>query len=471
MDALKQFVHTPICGPGMSFLRIRTITTLAVSATAVLALPAGTAVAKSAVKYPVITKVTPMKVGVGDLLTIKGKGFRAGKNKNTVVFKRSGQRAVFVKAEVATTTAITLHVPLKLQAYMQLTDNQPVPSVFAIRIIAKRFGQKFTPRKLSPTVGPAGTGITPPGVTPPSLYEQCLATAQANPSGDEDKDSLTNALEKSVGTDPCRVDTDTDGMADGWEYQSAIDLNSRALPYPGKKPWPNPLDPTDLNSDFDGDGLKAWQEFAAWQYVGGTFLPDGTIGAYSDGTQNTGGPVPTAGNSALQRLDQNSDGNLTDDDRDADNDGLSNMVEFNNEGTQKYWVDRYKEEKPYIARLFAEPNPLDPDSDGDGVLDGADDQDVDGYDNFTEMELARDRSALFVNPYNPCLPDPYSITCSRWVPLDPSARWPPFDEKSQPWLNSVVPLTWGSPTAPLSGQTFWNGGQGQQGPDVNTTTP
>ena len=271
-----------------------------------------------------------MQVGVGDLLTIKGKGFRSGKNKNTVVFKRFGQRAIFVKAESATSTVITLHVPLKLQAYMKVTNNQPVPSVFAIRIIARRFGQKFTSRKLSPTVGPAGTGLTPPGTTPTSAYEQCLSAAQANPSGDEDKDSLTNDLEKKLGTDPCRADTDTDGMSDGWEYQSALDLNTRALPYPGTKPWPNPLDPTDGANDHDGDGLTASEEFALWQYLGSPFNADGTLPAYSDGTQNTGGMVLTAGNPALQALDLSGDGNLTDDERDADQDGLSNEVTSDN---------------------------------------------------------------------------------------------------------------------------------------------
>ena len=61
----------------MSFSRVQTLTTVALSAAAVLAIPAGTAVAKTAPKYPVVTKVTPMKVGVGDLMTITGKGFRA----------------------------------------------------------------------------------------------------------------------------------------------------------------------------------------------------------------------------------------------------------------------------------------------------------------------------------------------------------------------------------------------------------
>ena len=42
-------------------------------------------------------------------------------------------------------------------------------------------------------------------------------------------------------------------VEDGYEYQSALDLNhyprSIPLPYPGKRPYPNPLDP--------GDGVPA----------------------------------------------------------------------------------------------------------------------------------------------------------------------------------------------------------------------
>jgi hypothetical protein len=456
----------------MTFSRVSTISSLALASAAVLALPAGSAVAKKAPTYPVIKKVTPMQVGVGDLLTLKGLGFRAGKNKNTVVFKRSGQRAIFVKAETATTTAITLHVPLKLQAYMTVKDNKPVPSRFLLRVIAKRFGQKFTSTKLSPLIGPAGSGITGPGVTPPSAYEQCLSKAQANPAGDEDKDSLTNDLEKRIGTDPCRADTDTDGMSDGWEYQSALDLNSRALPYPGKKPWPNALDPTDANNDFDGDGLRSWQEFALWQFLGSPFNPDGTLAAYSDGTQNTGGMVFTYGNPSLQALDTDGDGNLSDDERDADGDGLSNIVEWSLGGSQDWWQKAdYKDEKPYPLRVFADVSPVDPDSDGDGVLDGADDQDADGYDNYTEMQLARTGSHLLVQPFNPCLPNPYALTCSRYGPLDPAQAWPPFDEAHSGWVGSAIPLTWNAPTAPAPGAECWNGGGGPQGPNAPACPP
>jgi hypothetical protein len=457
----------------MTFPRVRTISSLALAAMAVLALPGGNAVAKKSKKaptFPVVKKVTPKQVGVGDLLTIKGTGFRSGKNKNTVVFKRFGQRAIFVKAEAATKTIITLHVPLKLQAYMKVVNNQPVPSSFAVRVIAQRFGRRFTKSNISPMIGPAGSGITAPGVTPPSAYEQCLSQAQANPAGDEDKDSLPNDLEKRVGTDPCRTDTDTDGMADGWEYQSALDLNTRALPYPGAKPWPNPLDPEDGKSDFDGDGLTTSQEFALWQYAGGTFNAGGTIGAYSDGTQNTGGHLPASGSP----LDLDGDGNLTDDERDADGDGLSNYVEWNYRGVQKWWEAVYSNEKPYTARIFAELSATNPDSDGDGVLDGADDQDEDGalYDNFTEMQLSRSTTGLRVQPFNPCLPDPWSRSCSRWYPIDPSLRWAPFDGSEPVYVpatltdpaiqGAAIPFTWPM-TRAIAPDPGWNGQGGPQG--------
>jgi hypothetical protein len=451
----------------MSSSRVRTLSSLALASTAVLALPAGTAVAKksSTTTYPVIKTVSPMKVGVGDLLTIGGRGFRAGKNKNTVVFKRTGQRAIFVKAESATKTVIKLHVPVKLQAYMKVVANAPVPSAFAIRVIAKRFGKKFTGKNLSPLVGPAGSGVAPPGTGgAATAYEACLAKANANPAGDEDTDSLANSLEKSLGLDPCRADTDTDGMTDGWEYQSALDLNSRAVPYPGKKPWPNPLDPSDGGNDFDGDGLPSATEFAIWQYLGAGFNADGTLSVYSDGTQNTGGTVPVT-TPEQANLDMDGDGNLTDDERDADNDGLSNIVEVSTQGKLKWWEGAYKLEKPYGWRVFGETSAIDPDSDGDGVLDGADDQDVDGYDNFVEMQLNRARSPWLVNPYNPCLPDAYSRSCGRYVPLDASSAWPPFDPAHSYLVGTAVPFSnLPSPLAPAGpGEVPWNGQGGPQG--------
>jgi len=88
---------------------------LLLSAVALLAVVPATAGAATA---PKVTSVAPLKLKIGDRLTIRGKGFLAGKNRNTVVFKASGARAVFAKAETATKTKLVVKVPAKLAPYV-----------------------------------------------------------------------------------------------------------------------------------------------------------------------------------------------------------------------------------------------------------------------------------------------------------------------------------------------------------------
>ena len=119
----------------------------------------------------------------------------------------------------------------------------------------------------------------------------------------------------------------------------------------------------------------------------------------------------------------------------------------------EYWASCYSIEKPYyIAYKSHEPD--DADSDGDGVRDGADDQDHDDIPNL--MELSRFAASGFfdgkrackpkddlpkppatnhpdaygrVNPFNPCLPYTGSRTCTNYVnddvgaPFDDSPNW------------------------------------------------
>jgi hypothetical protein len=296
----------------------------------------------------------------------------------------------------------------------------------------------------------------PAAATPADPYLVCSQGAPSAPQADADADGLTNATELAAGTDPCRADTDGDAITDGYEYQAAKDLGGQNLPYPGKRPFPNPLDSSDPNFDFDGDGLTMTQEFRLWKVLGAQFTGGGQLASYSDGTQSTGGTVATpAGQPAL---DLDGDGKLTDDERDADADGLSNVIEFNFRGTQGWWSAVYTDEKPYTLRPFADLDATDRDSNGNGVADGADDQDQDGFTNVEEMQIGRARTnptrgtKLRVQPFNPCLPDPHSLNCSRYVPVQNA--WAPFDGSQR--AGDELPFLATRPT-PASGTNPWDG--------------
>jgi len=424
--------------------------------------------------FPQISSVAPLRLTVGDLLTVKGSGFRPGPGRTTVVFQRSGKPAIFVRAATASRTRLTVRVPGKLLVAMDKDERGSVVATrFRLRVLSFRFGRRYTAAKLSPIVTPkrlvAPVGsLEPVSGTPPvaavalSPEARCQLDAAASAASDADGDSLSNALERSLGTDPCKADTDGDGVPDGYEYQAAKDLNGRAVPYAGRKPWANPLDGSDAKYDYDGDGLTMAEEHRLWAFSGGRFNPDGTLPYYSDGRQSTGGSVPVT-SPAQAQLDLDGDGNLSDDERDADGDRLSNIVELKLSGTQAWWAGVYKDEKPYTARAFGELDPTLTDTDGDEVPDGLDDQDNDGYDNITEMQRGRGRSGLRVQPFNPCLPNPHSLTCGRYLP--PTGAWPPFDGSAKPFdgvTGSIIPFRWPD-LSTADAALAWDGNGGPQG--------
>jgi IPT/TIG domain-containing protein len=406
--------------------------------------------ANAATTTPKVTSVAPLKLKIGQRLTIRGKGFLKGKNRNTVIFKASGARAVFVKAESATTTKLVVKVPAKLASFLRVKAGQPTATRFQLRVLARKLSPTYTSAKGSPVIAPdaamvsagksAAAAAAVPGATVGlSAYEACQLAALNNPAGDQDRDGMVNSTERTFGVNPCVSDTDGDGMIDGYEYEAARDLNSHqggsGRPYPGTRPWPNPLDGSDAGNDFDGDGLTLGDEYRLWWYRGHHF----PITEYSDGMQATDGRTAAYG-----RLDISENGWLTDDERDADGDGLSNIVELHYRNSPSWWTDVAKE-KPYTLRPFATLDPTVADDDGDGVLDGADDQDVDGYSNIEEMQLTRgvpplgpNETILYVSPFNPCMPNPHSDTCGRYIPAA-SEKWLPFADDDL--LNNPVPLT------------------------------
>src|SRR5215217_3455013 len=475
---------------------------------ALLALVAGpaTADAKAKKKYPVITSVRPMETNIGKTLTIKGKNFKRGRNRNTVLFKRDGARAVFVKADVGTAKLLKVKLPAKLESVLKQVNGSAAMTTFRLRVLSGRLGRAFTTLKRSPKIGPA----LPPA--PPKIDDQSVT----NPDGDCDGDGQKNGIDADDDND-LLSDTDGDGVEDGYELRSAQDWNDDEyqaangyLPYPSKRPYPNPLDGADGNTDHDGDTLTLKEEYDLWKFTvahgaprdlgqlsysageqysiytrdaGGKRRPalaaagydkqaeflgwaDGAgyrtvevsaVGAdwfaartpYDIRDADRSGAVegtPNGGASAAETTyyDQNNDTRLSDEERDEDADGITNFDETGGcMSSQDYWSKLYDKETPYYLGYTG--TRLDnPDTDGDGVRDGADDADHDDLPNLMECSrslvtgIALEPHNLptpdpgrlgalpngFVNPYNPCLPSATSRSCNSHPTI--GKGWAPY---------------------------------------------
>jgi IPT/TIG domain-containing protein len=420
-------------------MRRITITTLAAAALLMVPPVAGAAPAKGGPK-PSITRVTPMRISVGGLLTLRGSNFKPQRKKNTVIFINSSGRTAFAKPRRASRTKLVVTVPASVARLLKVSSSRQRPTRLRLRVLAGKFSN-FTPRRLSPVVTGTGDGdgVPGPGGTP----------AICNDDADHDNDLLNNDLEIAIGTDPCLADTDKDQLSDGWEYWSAKDLNIKAVPYPGKRPFPNALDPSDGGVagatfsayDFDGDGLTTIEEYRAWRYTGSSVdmarldrggmssPPDlQSVLGYSDGTKfsrddetpanpawqsgnypDYGMPMPWTYFTYPSSYDLHGDAAWRDDERDADRDGLANWLESargpsNNEWWRGYWSQDAIKIKPWKNEVYCGLRPgffderpfqsldlADPDVDGDTLLDGEDDQDNDDWSNVYELyELLRD---------------------------------------------------------------------------------
>ncbi len=401
----------------------RVLITSLLALTAVLV--AAPAASSAASPEPSITRVTPMRVSVGNLLTIRGRNFKAQRGRNTVIFRGAEGRTAFAKPVRATRTKLVLRVPAAVARLLRVVNSRQQPTRLKLRVLSGKFS-KYTPRRLSPVVTGVGDGDGGGGGGGGG------GTVVCDSSADHDGDLLSNSLELAIGTDPCLEDTDVDQISDGWEYWSAKDLNIKAVPYPGKRPFPNALDPSDGGRagaassayDFDGDGLTTLEEYRAWRYTGRGFDEsrlnvglESSLG-YSDGTKfsrassSPGSPAwrsaglgltnPTQPFPATYDL-QGDPGVYQDDERDADGDGLANFLESargpsNAAWWAGYWkvIERsiepwekteYCGQRPgaFSQRPFADLDLADSDVDGDTLLDGEDDQDADDYNNITEL--------------------------------------------------------------------------------------
>jgi hypothetical protein len=402
----------------------------------VLALVALAAVAASAsaAAAPVITSVTPKQSAIGETLVINGKNFKKGVRNNRVFFSRATDgKTVRVRPSAANSSRrMSVKVPLSLEKFLTIKDGVPSATRFQIQVLSGKFSKK-TARSRSPIIFPAGSTPAPgvpgaPVVAPPPPPDCDSDGTPDAQYADDDNDGLGDEVETTLTTNPCAKDSDGDGLEDGYEYWSARDLNNNAVPYPGKKPYPNPLDGGDGGVDFDQDGLTQAEEFAAWSLYGGRVLPsgDGQSFPYSDGNQTS-----TAGGGT--DFDQNT--KITDDEKDADGDGLANWIELSKGSTSdaakaKFgkWTNPNLGVCPDVNSRYQDcgagpiangntfvdgsypgyfiPNWLDPDTDGDGLNDSVDDQDHDDQSNAAEI-------AAQTNPVDPCSPNVESRNCQQ----------------------------------------------------------
>jgi hypothetical protein len=425
----------------MAMRRLILTCLLALSAVAVVAAVPGVATAKKSGPTPVITRVAPMRISVGHVLVIRGRHFRSTRKRNTIIFRSNAGRTAFAKPTRASAGKLVVRVPAAVAHLLTVKNAKQRPTRLKLRVLAGKFS-KYTSRRLSPVVTGVGEGDGG-GST----------TGACDTGTDFDGDLLSNSLELAIGTDPCLRDTDKDGVEDGFEYQSALDLNhypvNPPLPYPGKRPYPNALDPSDAGTDYDGDGLVMAEEFAGWL----DFSSDGHARSgrpaslsnlsYSDGLQRSESVAAPADTLSNWVLDQDGDGLLSDDERDVDGDGIGNWDEQHGRFTEVWWPAEHdgsnepKESKYYginfldVADLSSGLAMVVADMDGDGVVDGNDDQDHDGLSNKFELRRPADwltftqpplvptgwtNAWVYVNPFNPCKPY-FSARCHTHPPF------------------------------------------------------
>ncbi len=199
----------------------------------------------------------------------------------------------------------------------------------------------------------------------PSVWEYNYGLdwlSSTSPNGaphDPDSDGLTNAQELAAGTDPRDADSDNDGLPDGWEVGHSLDpLDGTGVNGASGDPDGDTLTNAQeltlgtnpRNADTDGDGTPDNQE-------GNTGAPDTDMDGIPDAVETANGTNPnnpdTDGDGLPDGWEVNNNLNPRDAtgengaSGDPDNDGLNNLGEFQ-QGT----------------------NPRNADTDGDGIRDG-----------------------------------------------------------------------------------------------------
>ena len=177
---------------------MRRITITSLAAAALLTVPSvAGAEAAEAATTPTITRVTPMRISVGGLLTVRGRNFKPVRGKNTIIFRSASGRTAFAKPRRASRTKLVVRIPGSVSRLLAVgARGGQRPTRLKLRVLAGKFS-KFTPRRLSPVVtglGGDGGGGGPGGGGDPAVV--------CNNSADHDGDLLSNSKELELRPGP-----------------------------------------------------------------------------------------------------------------------------------------------------------------------------------------------------------------------------------------------------------------------------
>jgi hypothetical protein len=220
--------------------------------------------------------------------------------------------------------------------------------------------------EIAEQAGSAGAAVAPGrpelrvDVTEPRATVGRTGAGSFRVSGDADHDGLSDRTERRLGTNMRAVDSDGDGLPDGWEANHRL----------------NPVNESDARGDADGDGLWNTTEY---KVRSNPRVADTDANGRPDGADDTDGDrVPNGVEQKLPgfdptKADSNGDGR-SDGEDDLDGDTLPNSAE---------------------AGLGTDPTQQD--SNGDGQSDGQDDGDGDGVPNGREVEMGLDPTSQDTN--------------------------------------------------------------------------
>ncbi|ARQ07925.1 putative Ig domain-containing protein [Macrococcoides canis] len=237
-----------------------------------------------------------------------------------------------------------------------------------------------------------GDGI--PDIVDPATVPPVDTDGDGTPDAtdtDDDNDGVSDTDEIVVGTDPLNpettpgtpdgsIDTDGDGINNGDESDETLpnptDKDGNGIPDIVEKPTTPPVDtdgdgiPDDVDTDDDNDGVNDSDEIAAGLDPKN---PDTDGDGIKDGAEDTDGD-------GINNDDESVDSGTTITDEDGD--GIADIVD---PATKP--VDSTDDDNDGVNdsdEIAADLDPKNPDTDGDGIKDGAEDTDGDGINNDDE---------------------------------------------------------------------------------------